>query len=219
MKFVLALALAATLLTPLSAQDVAPAAPSFDDWLRDLIADELRAVRQKYADKRRTQIADAGQAEAPALTAADLAPQHDVWVTVLQSGLVSRSPAGKLPKLAAADAPLASVAANTRDLLYFITLKGRAAVKENWGMWATAFPDGKIEDVRFIDGGDAVAMHFVGHGKNDGPVGPLPATGKTIALPYCSVFAFDSKARIVEEDDYWDQLGFMVQLGHMQPPA
>src|SRR5712692_8771523 len=95
--------------------------------MRELIADELRAVRQKYADKRRTQIADAGQAEAPALTAADLAPQHDVWVTVLQSGLVSRSPAGKLPKLAAGDAPLATLAANTRDLLYFITLKGRAA--------------------------------------------------------------------------------------------
>src|SRR5712692_7634921 len=52
--------------------------------MRELIADELRQVRQKYADKRRTQIADAGQAETPALTAADLAPQHDVWVTVLQ---------------------------------------------------------------------------------------------------------------------------------------
>ena len=99
------------------------------------------------------------------------------------------------------------------------TLKGRAAAKDNWGMWATAFPDGKIEDVRFIDGGDSVAMHFVGHGKNDGTLGPLPATGKTIALPYCSVFTFDSKARIVEEDDYWDQLGFLVQLGHMQAPA
>jgi len=99
------------------------------------------------------------------------------------------------------------------------TVKGRAAVKENWGMWATAFPDGKIEDVRFIDGGDSVAMHFVGHGKNDGTLGPLPATGKTISLPYCSVFTFDSKARIVEEDDYWDQLGFMVQLGHMKAPA
>jgi DNA gyrase subunit A len=84
-------------------------------------------VRQKYADKRRTQIAAAGQAESPALTAADLAPQHDVWVTVLQSGLVSRTPKGKQPKLAAGDAPLATVAANTRDLLYFVTLKGRGA--------------------------------------------------------------------------------------------
>ncbi|HLW16571.1 MAG TPA: nuclear transport factor 2 family protein [Actinomycetota bacterium] len=99
------------------------------------------------------------------------------------------------------------------------TMKGRAAVKENWGMWATAFPDGKIEDVRFIDGGETVAMVFVGHGKNDGKLGPLPSTGKTITLPYCSVFAFNSKARIVEEDDYWDQLGFMVQLGHMPAPA
>ena len=28
------------------------------------------------------------------------------------------------------------------------TLKGRAAVKENWSMWATAFSDGKITDVK-----------------------------------------------------------------------
>ena len=95
--------------------------------MRDLIADELRQVRQKYADKRRTQIAAAGQDESPALTTADLTPQHDVWVTVLQSGLVSRTPAGKQPRLAAGDAPLATVAANTRDLLYFVTLKGRGA--------------------------------------------------------------------------------------------
>ena len=99
------------------------------------------------------------------------------------------------------------------------TLKGRAAVKENWSMWATAFSDGKITDVRFIDGGDTVAVHFVGRGKNDGQLGPLPATGKSISLPYSAVFSFDSNARIVEEDDYWDQLGFLVQLGHMKAPA
>ncbi len=95
--------------------------------MRELIVEELRQVRQKYADKRRTQIAAAGQAESPALTTADLTPQHDVWVTVLQSGLVSRTPAGKQPRLAAGDTPLATVAANTRDLLYFISLKGRGA--------------------------------------------------------------------------------------------
>jgi steroid delta-isomerase-like uncharacterized protein len=99
------------------------------------------------------------------------------------------------------------------------TMKGRAAAKENWSMWATAFPDGKIEDVRYVDGGDTIAMHFVGHGKNDGQLGPMPATGKTITLPFCSVFGFDSSAHIVEQDDYWDQLGFMVQLGHMPAPG
>jgi DNA gyrase subunit A len=95
--------------------------------MRELIADELRGLKQKYGDKRRTQIVDAGEDSSSSLTAADLAPQQDVWVTVLQSGLVSRSPAGKLPKLASGDLPVVTLAANTRDLLYFVTLKGRAA--------------------------------------------------------------------------------------------
>lgn len=95
--------------------------------MRELIADELREVKQKYADKRRTQIVNAGNLPDQTLTAADLAPQHDVWVTVLQSGQVSRTPGGKLPKLSADDLPVAMLAANTRDLLYFVTLKGRAA--------------------------------------------------------------------------------------------
>jgi DNA gyrase subunit A len=93
--------------------------------MRELIAEELREVKQKYADKRRTQIVNAGELPDQTLTAADLAPQHDVWVTVLQSGLVSRTPGGKLPKLGA-DVPVAVLSANTRDLLYFVTLKGRA---------------------------------------------------------------------------------------------
>jgi DNA gyrase subunit A len=95
--------------------------------MRDAIADELRQIREKYADRRRTQIVTAGQAESQTLTAADLAPQQDTWVTVLQSGKVSRAPAGRQPKLSAGETPLAVLAANTRDLLYFITPKGRAA--------------------------------------------------------------------------------------------
>jgi len=95
--------------------------------MREVISDELIQIKQKYADKRRTQIVQPGATGAPSLTAADLAPQHDVWVTVLPSGLVSRTPGGKLPKLAAGEVPVALLAANTRDLLYFVTLKGRAA--------------------------------------------------------------------------------------------
>jgi DNA gyrase subunit A len=97
--------------------------------MREMIQDELRALKQKYADRRRTQLVDASGVErAAALTAADLAPDHDVWVIVLADGtLVGRTPAGKTAKLTASDVPLAVLQANTRDLLYFITQKGRAA--------------------------------------------------------------------------------------------
>ncbi len=95
--------------------------------MREVIAEELRAIRDKYADRRRTQIVKAGELERPTLTTADLTPQHDTWVTVLQNGLVARTPAGKQARLAAGEAPLAVLAASSRDLLYFVTLKGRAA--------------------------------------------------------------------------------------------
>jgi DNA gyrase subunit A len=95
--------------------------------MREVIQDELRQVKQKYADPRRTRIVPAGQAQpAQALTAADLEPQQTVWVTVTQSGLVSRTQTDKPPR-SFGEAPLAVLAANTRDLLYLITMKGRAA--------------------------------------------------------------------------------------------
>jgi len=98
------------------------------------------------------------------------------------------------------------------------TYKGRAAIRENWEMWATAFPDGKITETHYVDGGDVVAAYFVGRGTNTGAVGPMPATGKKIVLPYCSISTFDSSGKIVEQEDYWDQLGFLVQLGVMTAP-
>jgi DNA gyrase subunit A len=95
--------------------------------MREVIQEELRQVKQKYADPRRTRIVPAGQAQpTQALTAADLEPQQDVWVTVTQSGLVSRTPADKPPR-SFSEAPLAVLAANTRDILYLVTMKGRAA--------------------------------------------------------------------------------------------
>ena len=57
---------------------------------------------------------------------ADLTPEHDVWATVMQSGLISRAPADKTPKFSGEAAPLAVVQATSRDILYLVTLKGRA---------------------------------------------------------------------------------------------
>jgi len=95
--------------------------------MREVIQDELRQIKQKYADPRRTQIVEAGHVSRQALTAADFAPQENVWVTVTQSGQVSRTLGSKPPKLAGGEAPLTVTAANTRDTLYLLTIKGRAA--------------------------------------------------------------------------------------------
>ncbi|MCS6909622.1 MAG: DNA gyrase subunit A [Anaerolineales bacterium] len=98
--------------------------------MRELIAEELRGVKQKFADPRRTRIVRRSDAapdgEAAALTTADLMPDQQVWVTVLANGLISRTPDAKPPRTFDAP-PLAVLAANTRDILYLITLKGRAA--------------------------------------------------------------------------------------------
>jgi hypothetical protein len=37
----------------------------------------------------------------------------------------------------------------------------------------------------YIDGGDVVVAQFIGTGTSDGPLGPLPATGKQMKLPFC----------------------------------
>jgi DNA gyrase subunit A len=95
--------------------------------MRDVIAVELKELKGKYGDKRRTQIMDAGKrtTTSDSFQASDLIPDETTWVTMTQSGLLARAP--KPPKLSKDDAPLAIVEANTKDLIYIVTQKGRSA--------------------------------------------------------------------------------------------
>jgi DNA gyrase subunit A len=96
--------------------------------MRELIAEEMRALKQKFADPRRTRIVKRDEAAdaTKALTTADLMPDQQVWVTILQNGAVARTHDAKPPK-AFDTPPLAVLSANTRDIIYLITMKGRAA--------------------------------------------------------------------------------------------
>jgi DNA gyrase subunit A len=95
--------------------------------IRGVVRDELAAVKEKYADARRTQVVGAGQAT---LTASDLIPDERVWVAVSKSGLVARVPdAGSAPRVPSRpkDAPVVVLAASTRDTLYLFAANGKAA--------------------------------------------------------------------------------------------
>ncbi len=95
--------------------------------IRGIVHDGLLAIRERYADPRRTQVIDAGQAQ---LTADDLTLDEPVWVAVSESGLVARTPdEGKPPRVPSRpkDAPVALLAASTRDTLYLLSANGKAA--------------------------------------------------------------------------------------------
>jgi len=94
--------------------------------MRMLIAQELSEVKSKYGDRRRTQIAETtGKKRAQAvLTATDLAPTKDTWVTISSDGLIRRTPSARLPRLSGRLAPQLVIGATGRDTLYLFNTKG-----------------------------------------------------------------------------------------------
>ncbi len=97
--------------------------------MRQVVSDELLAVKEAFGDPRRTQIVHLreGEKKVSLLTATDLAPEKDVWVSVSAEGLISRSPDEKMPRLSGNEAPVQIVAGHTHDLLYLVTERGEAA--------------------------------------------------------------------------------------------
>jgi ketosteroid isomerase-like protein len=105
-----------------------------------------------------------------------------------------------------------------RDRARDITFRGRAGFKEFMQGWVGAFSNAEIREPVYIDGGDTVVSQFTACGDNDGPLGPLAATGKPVTFYFCEILCFNDAGQIVSGDAYYDQLSIMVQLGHAQAP-
>lgn len=100
-----------------------------------------------------------------------------------------------------------------------ITLKTRDEFKQWLKSWAQACSDGKITEPRYIDAGDTVVTQFTARGTNDGPLGPFPATGRSMKLEFCEVSRFDGSGRVISGAMYYDQFTLFSQLGHIKQPA
>lgn len=62
---------------------------------------------------------------------------------------------------------------------------------------------------------EAVNARYIG--TQDGPMGPLPASGKTLELPFMAILRF-ADGKIAELWVEWDNLSAFSQLGHFPPP-
>ena len=91
-----------------------------------VVREELLALRQLHADRRRTQIVERAQGT---LTATDLLPDRRVWVALGARSELRRQDFSGISRAslrqAGQNAAVALITANTRDQLYFIAADGR----------------------------------------------------------------------------------------------
>jgi DNA gyrase subunit A len=94
--------------------------------MRELIKEELLAVKEKYQDVRRTQILDSGDVKL--LSASDLLPDEQVWVMVGEKGTLARTTSPEMVRipLKPTEQPFALLEANTQDILYLFAADGRS---------------------------------------------------------------------------------------------
>jgi len=97
--------------------------------MRQVVSDELQAVKEAYGDRRRTQIVhlEKGDEKKSLLTIVDLAPEKMTWLLVTPEGLLSRTLEDKLPRQSGSEAPAWLLRVNTRDTLYLACEQGETA--------------------------------------------------------------------------------------------
>ena len=97
--------------------------------MRASVAEELEAVKTAFGDRRRTQIVslDGKDRRTTVLTARDLAPDEEVWISAMEDGRISRTADDKSPRLSGSAAASWLIQANTRDTLYVVNEQGETA--------------------------------------------------------------------------------------------
>jgi steroid delta-isomerase-like uncharacterized protein len=98
-------------------------------------------------------------------------------------------------------------------------MKGPDETKAWFASWAEACPD-SVANARVIgESDDTVVIEGLWEGTNEGPLGPMPATGKRVVLPFINILRFGQDGRVVGGAAYYDQLSMLIQLGHAEPPG
>jgi steroid delta-isomerase-like uncharacterized protein len=100
--------------------------------------------------------------------------------------------------------------------------RGREAIADYWNGFFQAFPDMQGQDDFKAESGDTAINEWSASGTHTGPLkgpgGTVPATGKTLTIRGCDAISV-REGLIESQRVYYDQLGFMIQLGLVPEPA
>lgn len=105
------------------------------------------------------------------------------------------------------------------DIPRGLTMKNRNEYKDWLRAWPTAFSDARVDSATYLEGPDFSMARFRGRGRNDGPMGPLPATGREMYNPFWELMRYNDDGKVISAEIEYDQLTLLVQLGHLKPPG
>jgi steroid delta-isomerase-like uncharacterized protein len=96
-------------------------------------------------------------------------------------------------------------------------MRGTGLVRPFVQGYIDGFPDGTFELKSEVSVGSRAALEGVYAGTNTGamatPQGEMPATGRSVSIPFVTIFESVDGERISSHRVYWDQMAFMTQLG------
>jgi DNA gyrase subunit A len=97
--------------------------------MRKVVITELKTVREKFSDPRRTQIIQLGEGEKASelFTQTDVMPLENFWIELKESGSISRTDGDKQSRLGGVDAPWQILRTNSHQNVYLVTTTGKAA--------------------------------------------------------------------------------------------
>jgi hypothetical protein len=104
--------------------------------------------------------------------------------------------------------------AHVRDMPRNLVLDAPSDIRDWLMSWVVACSDATAGATAPVASTDGAVVQGVYAGTNDGPFGPLPATGRSVSMPFSIVMRFDDRGLVSDYDVYYDQLTMLTQLGH-----
>ena len=85
-------------------------------------------------------------------------------------------------------------------------------------MFATAFPDARINITNLRADGDFVTTEFIGTGTHKGDLMGVAPTNKKVSIPVCNIMELRD-GKIYREREYMDMMHMMTQVGAVKTPT
>ena len=102
-----------------------------------------------------------------------------------------------------------------RDHPRTTTVSTRSGIREWIEAWATACSDATAGVTATVSSPNGAVVEGTYAGTNDGPFGPMPATGRSVSVPFAIVMEFDTEGMVTSYAAYYDMYTLLSQLGHV----